>query len=216
VTVRRPGEQVTVREILHGRVWAARPFRVVRDAPDLLALYIAPGTTWKVPASADGHLPAMDARSWGLMDRVWQGHGALQLVLPGATHAWIAMWSGPERGLDHWYVNFQEPLRRTAIGFDTLDLVLDLVVSPDLSAWRWKDEADFDEAKRRRRVSRAAARDVAQERERVLACVRSGLLPFDPTWATWTPDPSWEIPTLAVGWDTLGLGEDALHGGSGS
>jgi hypothetical protein len=52
---------------------------------------------------------------------LWQGHGALELVLPGAAHAWVAIWSGPERRLDHWYVNFQEPLRRTAIGYDTLE-----------------------------------------------------------------------------------------------
>jgi hypothetical protein len=29
-----------------------------------------------------------------------------------------------------WYVNLQESLRRTGSGFDTVDLVLDLVVAP--------------------------------------------------------------------------------------
>jgi hypothetical protein len=42
--------------------------------------------------------------------------------------------------LAHWYVNFQRPMRRTAIGFDTFDLLLDLVIAPDLSRWDWKDE----------------------------------------------------------------------------
>jgi hypothetical protein len=174
VNARRPGDQATVREILHGHVWAARPFTVVCDRPDLLALYLAPGAHQQVPASSDGSLPAMDARSWGLMDRVWQGHGALELVLPGAAHAWVAIWSGPERRLDHWYVNFQDPLRRTAIGYDTLDLVLDLMVSPDLSAWRWKDETDFEEEQRRGRVSPEAADCIRREADSVQGSSVSG------------------------------------------
>ena len=33
---------------------------------------------------------------------------------------------------------------RTPIGFEAMDLMLDVVVEPDLS-WRWKDREEFDE-----------------------------------------------------------------------
>jgi hypothetical protein len=37
------------------------------------------------------------------------------------------------------HVNFQEPVRRTTLGFDTVDLVLDLVVAAD-GTWRADDQ----------------------------------------------------------------------------
>lgn len=44
-------------------------------------------------------------------------------------------------------------MRRTAIGFDTFDLLLDLVISPDLSQWTWKDEDEYTHGRRLRVVS---------------------------------------------------------------
>lgn len=43
-----------------------------------------------------------------------------------------------------WYVNLQEPMRRNPIGFEAMDLMLDVVVEPALS-WRWRDGEEFDE-----------------------------------------------------------------------
>ena len=40
-----------------------------------------------------------------------------------------------------WYVNLQLPFRRTELGFETMDLVLDLIVDPD-GSWRWKEDED--------------------------------------------------------------------------
>ena len=42
-----------------------------------------------------------------------------------------------------WYVNFQEPYRRTERGIETMDLALDIIAEPDRSSWRWKDEDEF-------------------------------------------------------------------------
>ena len=47
-----------------------------------------------------------------------------------------------------WYVNLQEPMRRNPIGFEAMDLMIDIVVEPKLS-WRWKDLEEFDESVRR-------------------------------------------------------------------
>ncbi|MFJ5938817.1 DUF402 domain-containing protein [Streptomyces sp. NPDC093071] len=38
----------------------------------------------------------------------------------------------------NWYVNFEHPTRRGQTGFDTLDLAVDLVITPDLARWAWK------------------------------------------------------------------------------
>ena len=37
-----------------------------------------------------------------------------------------------------WYVNLEEPFRRTPLGFDVRDLQLDILVDPERK-WRWKD-----------------------------------------------------------------------------
>jgi predicted RNA-binding protein associated with RNAse of E/G family len=42
-----------------------------------------------------------------------------------------------------WYVNLEATWRRTTIGFDTQDLVLDVTVADDLSSWAWKDEDEL-------------------------------------------------------------------------
>jgi Protein of unknown function (DUF402) len=59
-----------------------------------------------------------------------------------------AVWHGEGPDLDGWYVNLQEPFRRTARGIDTMDSVLDIVVARD-GAWRWKDAEELDDWQRR-------------------------------------------------------------------
>jgi len=44
-----------------------------------------------------------------------------------------------------WYVNVQRPIVRTEIGYDSMDLVVDVVVAPSYE-WHCKDEADFETA----------------------------------------------------------------------
>ena len=59
----------------------------------------------------------------------------LSAVEPFST--WV-FWEGRERNLDCWYINLQEPYRRTLDGIDSQDLELDFVVAPD-GSWRKKD-----------------------------------------------------------------------------
>ncbi|MFF4323315.1 DUF402 domain-containing protein [Streptomyces sp. NPDC001568] len=47
------------------------------------------------------------------------------------------------RQLRNWYVNFEHPTRRTPAGFDTFDLTVDLLVTPDLTGWEWKDADEY-------------------------------------------------------------------------
>jgi Protein of unknown function (DUF402) len=52
----------------------------------------------------------------------------LSAVEPFST--WV-LWEGEERSMDCWYINLQEPFRRTRDGIDSQDLELDFVVAPD-------------------------------------------------------------------------------------
>jgi hypothetical protein len=50
------------------------------------------------------------------------------------------------RWLTHlgWYINLQRPMRRNLAGLEAMDLMLDVVVEPDLSS-RWKDREESDQ-----------------------------------------------------------------------
>ena len=45
----------------------------------------------------------------------------------GEPDGWV-FWHGPERAFHGWYLNLQEPFRRTPQGYDTQDLELDIWV----------------------------------------------------------------------------------------
>ena len=195
------GDSVVWRIIWHGRVWWAVPVTVVADRCDLVALYVAPGTPFKAGEVLKGD-PALPT-TWRLIDRPWVNH-ILQLTKPGEAHSIWAVWPPDCDALAYWYVNLQEPLERTEIGFDTRDNMLDIVVEPDLSAWRWKDEVDVANAVEARILSREEAAEIRREGERVVELIERGTPPFDPTWATWRPDPAWPIPALGSGWDEVG------------
>jgi hypothetical protein len=170
----------------------------VQDTPELVALWMTPGTHWLQPQRPDGgRVGVVDVLhdDWVLADAVWQGGGALILQIPTAAHALIGFWDADNRHLSSWYINLQAPLRRTTRGFDTLDHILDIVVSPDRRSWEWKDEAPLAEAVSRGLVTPKAAHAIRREGERALQLLLAGQPPFAPLWEHWAPDPAWGVPT---------------------
>ena len=73
----------------------------------------------------------------------WQGHGVLMLQRPGESYAVWHFWDGPDREFAGWYLNIQEPFRRTTLGYDTQDLELD-VWAPAEGGWVLKDDDLLD------------------------------------------------------------------------
>ncbi|MFC1976318.1 DUF402 domain-containing protein [Chloroflexota bacterium] len=204
-----PGSQIVYREVWRGKVWTARPVTVVQDTPDLIALYLCSGTRWKIPAidesadRADQFNRLLHANSWQLTDITWMWGDTLILIRPDEAHAVHVMWRHETRDFRGWYINLQDPLRRTEIGFDFMDQELDVVVKPDLSSWVWKDEAAFQKAQALGLMSASQARKIRAEAERAIERVRAKVSPFNEGWENWFPDPEWPIPSLAVGWDSL-------------
>jgi hypothetical protein len=198
-----PGETVVLREVWQARVWTARPATVVRD-DDLLMFFVPIGARWFSPfAASDGRPLHVPTEPWIVRERTWRASHALSFAEPGLPHAVLAFWHEDWR-FRAWYVNVQTALARTDLGFDYMDQELDVVIDPDLSAWRWKDE---DETEVAVRLGHFTASDAARFRREAAAQIERivrGSPPFDRDWRSWRPDPAWPIPELPTGWDRVG------------
>ena len=136
---------------------------------------------------------------WLMGDGVWDV-SSLWILRPDEWHSTWISWL-PDGSHLGWYVNLQQPLRRTPIGFEAMDLMLDVVVEPDLS-WRWKDHAEFDEIVQRGLFDGALAeRVLAEAGVRVIADIEHARSPFDEPWPSWRPDPGWGRPALQDEWE---------------
>ena len=187
------GDVVLRREVLNdGRCWLEVPVVVVRDDPDLLATYIASGAPFLYPP---GPWPTADGlHPWTGKDS-WHGNGVLMLQRPGEAHAIWVFWQGSARTFWGWYVNLQEPFRRTALGYDTQDLELDIWIPAD-GQWEWKDKDVLERRVEEGRYTRAQVEATLADGERIAADLDAGRRWWDPAWATWEPDRSWPTPSF--------------------
>jgi Protein of unknown function (DUF402) len=183
---RRPGERIVRRDVWRGRPVGAWAGNVVLDDPGLLALWM-PGES---PLTfTDDFFGA--PHPWSGRDH-WYGHGVLQLQRPGDAYA---VWHGVGEHLDGWYINLQEPFRRTARGIDTLDNVLDIVVGLD-GSWYWKDAEELDEWVARGRYTAEEVAAIRAEGERVARDLDAGRRWWSDEWLAWKPDPNWPVSEL--------------------
>ena len=80
-----------------------------------------------------------------------------------------------------WYLNLQEPLRRTAVGYDTQDHELDVVVFPD-GQWLLKDDEKMEQRIREGRYSAAEVVEIRALGARLAAMVDAGETWWAPTY----------------------------------
>jgi predicted RNA-binding protein associated with RNAse of E/G family len=200
------GARIVLREIWQGRVWSAKPVIVVQDTPEMLALYLPVGTPYKQPRTLDGKEVTPKTRvegKWLLVDNVWPDDGeCLRLVISGVPYSVLCFWLEAHSKFRDWYINLEDPLRRTSIGFDYMDQLLDIIVQPDLSSWFWKDEDEFQEAQESGLISPERAREMRADGEKVVEMLLSGKSIFN-GWEHWKPDPAWEMPTLPEEWERV-------------
>lgn len=191
-----PGETIVLRQVWQGRPLLAIPCIVVSDAPGLLVTYLPE----RAPIAAVPGWPGGDPHPWAPRIR-WQGHGTLMLRRPGDRYSIWAFWQGEEREFGCWYVNFEQPYRRSRIGIDTLDHELDLW-SDDGSTWHRKDvegvarcvaDGRFDEGEAERIRADADSFEAGYAREGPW---------WDPGWAAWRPDDVPEV-SLPDGWELV-------------
>jgi protein associated with RNAse G/E len=180
-----------LRQLFRGRIHTALPSIVVEDNDDLVALWVAQDTEIMRPVGS-----LLD--EWQLELRCVTTGGELRLCRPEQAYAILLFFrkDGAHRG---WYVNLEQPLRRTSLGFDYEDLVLDIWVAPN-GHWQWLDEDELEEVLAAGLMSETEAREVRAVGEDVIARLDT-LLPTG--WEDWRPDPGWKLPSLPARWDHL-------------
>lgn len=206
-----PGDVVALQEVWQGRVWAARPLVVADDAPDRVLLWMPRGTRRQVPVPPPSR-PAEPTRTerivellaradWVHAEHEWEVD-TLWIMRPGD---WFAIWVSwlPDGRQWGWYVNFQEPFRRTPLGFEAMDLMLDVVVEPDGTTWRWKDADEVDELARRGVFDDQVLAALDRAGAEVVRRIEHGAAPFSEPWPSWRADPRWPTPALPPGWDEV-------------
>ena len=192
-----PGEVAVFRFIRFGKVRHTSPRIVVRDDEDVVVLYLPVGTPAKLPAHDGRPIRGQADRHWDLLDQNWHTSSLLTVIPCGRAHCIDLLWEGRNGAFAGWYVNIQEPIRRSRLGFDTDDLILDITVQPD-GSWQWKDEDELEEAIGLGRFTEEEAREIRAEGDRVL-----DEQPWPTGWESFRPDPRWELPELPAGWDVF-------------
>ena len=191
--------QTVVRRYRRGDwVTWVQPLRVVRDDADGLLLWAPVGSDLALLVDADGrtgHELTPDAmREPRLSVGQWRDVDVLILMPPAAAYS--VWWFFDDGVFDGWYVNLEAPFVRRPDGVETVDHVLDIVVTPERE-WAWKDA---DELAQRTGhplyfgADEAAA--IRAEGERIVGLIEAGKFPFDGTLTDFRGDPAWPLPKL--------------------
>lgn len=196
-----PGDSVVWRSVDRERriVQTVWPWTVVRDDEHDTVLYIPAGTVGKRRTGDRGGPGDRFIVRWdgGHADITWERTNVIRVYREGDAHSvwfafdattWVPVWR---------YINLEDPWLRTAIGFDSRDLYLDLWADPAGDEWHWKDEDELDWVVAQGRITAEQVAAIRAEGERAVARVRADRRH---EWQGWRPELHWTRPTLPAGW----------------
>ncbi len=198
------GQNVTLRGVGIKVFWAF-PTIVVKDESDLIVLYMPAGVLGRNVAHKPTPEELFFLTELKVVEFTWKRTDVLMLIVPGEAFSTYIMWETGTRNLDCWYVNLQEPIQRTCIGFDTMDHTLDVVISPDMREWKWKDDDKLAAAQKVGFYSSEQAREFWAEGEKAVRLVTSERRSLYEEWKKWQANPRREIPKLSPLWDRMDL-----------
>jgi hypothetical protein len=144
----KPGDIISWRGIYRNQVWHAQTVIVVKDTPEEIVMALLPGAECIAP---EGYLDGKDEdkrrwnfkeKDWERQNYLWRTNRLLLLFEPQNYYSTMYFWDDDSNEFLCYYINFQLPFQRAHCGVETLDLDLDLVISPDFS-YEWKDEDDY-------------------------------------------------------------------------
>jgi hypothetical protein len=194
-----------------GRVWSARSVLVVKDNGDEAILALLPGAQcaypegyfyWKVGDYSQGtRWQEANSGLWAFREFAWQTNRLLIFIQPERFYDASVVWDEKADQLKGYYVNFQLPYKRSAIGFDTLDLDLDIVVGPSGQDWHWKDEAAYLQGIGEGGIKAAWVEGIERAKPEILDRIEGRRPPFDGSWDDWRPEPGWQPPSLPPNWN---------------
>jgi hypothetical protein len=196
-----PGDVIVERGVFFGSVFIARPMRVVAHAGDVLATSLTVGTEY-YGLSATSREAVIDefARgevTWGM--KTWDTHNVLILAREGDPYSVQAFWNEEGRFVG-WYINLQDELRWTDIGYDTRDHALDLILGEDLASFIWKDEDELASLIELGVFTADEGTQFRRDGEAVLELMHRGASWWAP-WRDRAPDDWGLAPELPHGWD---------------
>lgn len=196
------GDRVVWRSLPQGRVGYTLLALVIADDEDAVALFQPSGTVCKRRLGRRGGPQGRSLLGWDgeYEDRPWHGPDTVRLHVVTAGYSVLRRWDAVAEAFQGWYVNLELPWRRTPIGFDSRDLVLDVAVSDDLLTWSYKDRDEFDWAGRAGRLSADDAATALEQAQQAVRAVQTRAWPFSADWTRWRPDRGWSVPVLPVNW----------------
>jgi protein associated with RNAse G/E len=208
----KPGDHVVLRGIYNSHVWYIQSANVVHDTTEEVALVVMPGTQCAAPAGYITGKHGTDENwnrwgdylndNWNMQSYNWRTNRLLILLQPEKYYAHMCFWHDERNEFLCYYVNFQLPFKRTAIGFDTLDLELDIVVKPNHS-WQWKDADDYRNGIECGVLTSHWIQGIEEAKQEIFTKLEKREYPFNGHWLSWMPDPSWSLPALPENWDKI-------------
>ena len=200
------GSAVVRRDIWFGKTWTAWPARVIADDGETLTTAMWPGLVGYGPSTWVESMKTRNAAlrgqgidnlakgSWDLAAWTWRSNICLRQVVVGRWFAVTAFFDAETERFTGWYIDFERPPARTALGIDTRDLFLDVIVRPDFSIV-WKDGDEYDQAVRLGLLTGDERQSVEDAKQEVVQLVGARAL-LRGAWEDWRLDKSWGLPAL--------------------
>ncbi len=204
------GSQIVIRTVTSGKVRYATCAYSVSDTDDQIAFFIPEDRSFSKVTRGTRVSPRRDRElalreelltgQWELIDNKPNPMPFLVLACPGQWFSVHLKPMGVNGNYIPYYVNFERPLHRTRIGFDTDDLCLDLKLSTSSNAWEVKDLIDYQERIELGMYSVEEQESVDIAKDQVTSLIDNGDKPFDGWWDNWCPEPSWRDFPLPQDW----------------
>ncbi|MDO9300193.1 MAG: DUF402 domain-containing protein [Anaerolineales bacterium] len=204
------GDNVLLRGVYDNRPIYVQSLRVVKDTPEETALLVLPGAECVAPSGYIHHGHDWNLVRWQetlgnslqLEKYLWHTNRFLILLEPEKFYSTIYIWEAASDKFVCYYINFQLPFRRTPLGFDTLDLDLDIVIEASLK-WQWKDKHEYQDGIRTGGIKPEWVKEIERAQNEVFARIEKQTYPLDASWMNWQPDPAWSTPYLPENWDEI-------------
>jgi hypothetical protein len=179
---------------------------MVCDTPELVVLFQPEGTV----------IERFDFEDGSAITPLTVRMNILHLMFPGLSHAvllyfdagtgvppWFEKhFSWPDGEFKGWKIDLESPFKRTPLGFDITDNMLDVIVRPDFS-WYWKDEEGLARRVRQGLYTAQEAESFYADGRQAIQAVEKREPPFSDPWPEWRPDASWSIPHAPADWEKL-------------
>lgn len=205
------GDSIILRGVYDHHPTYVQSVRVVKDTPEETALLVLPGAECAVPSGYIHH--AHDSSKWDrwqetmsnsmqLEKFIWHTNRFLILLEPEKFYSTIYIWNAASDEFVCYYINFQLPYRRTQLGFDTLDLDLDIVIETS-HEWQWKDVEEYEHGIRSGGIQSDWIKNIERAQTEVFTRIENRAYPLNAHWMDWRPDPTWSAPSLPEYWNVM-------------